>query len=159
MSNCFWDPESVVGLSKVCTAAAPVGDVLSFVPVIVGGYYMPYDPGTALIAHVAGYPYDPRVVCTPEFTGALESAAYTGSVTGITVGINGDNYPEVNFPVLRDPLPPGTVFLPSSGSFGEAFGDVTASPSGSWNAGHLYYVRVEVGGQTFYGMCIPGAGV
>lgn len=163
MSNCFWDPESVVGLSKVCTAAAPVGDVLSFVPALNGVYFETYQPGGALIAHVAGYAYAPIVELTPAFTTAIEAALYVGEVTGVAVAASGamDAYVASQYPGLSTPLPGDVVFTTVAAPLEVQFGDnvIAGVPSPPWEAGALLYTRVEVGGSVFYGLCAPGTGV
>lgn len=164
MSNCFWDPESVIGLSKVCTAAAPVGDVLSFAPSVnSSGYFKTYQPGGALIAHVAGYAYEPMVELTPAFTTAIEDAVYVGEVTGVAVAASGamDAYVASQYPGLSTPLPGDVVFTTVAAPLAVQLGDdvIAGIPAPPGGAGPLLYIRVEVGGSVFYGLCAPGTGV
>lgn len=164
MSNCFWEPKSVVGLSKVCTATAPDGDVLSFAPSVNdSGYFETYLPGDALIAHVAGYAYTPLVELTPAFTTAIEAALYVGKVTGVAVAASGalDAYIASQYPGLSTPLPGGVVFATVDAPLYVAFGGnvVAGVPTPPWAVGSLLYTRVEVGGSVFYGLCVPGTGV
>lgn len=78
---CFWAPESVVGLSKVCTIAAPVGDVLSFVPYLSS-------EGEYIRAGGSGYGFfriavEDEGTCSPEFLAALTSGGVC-TITGIS---------------------------------------------------------------------------
>lgn len=164
MSNCFWEPSSVVGLSKVCTATAPDGDVLSFAPSVNdSGYFVTYETGHALIAHVAGYAYPPHVELTPAFTTAIEAALYVGKVTGVAVAASGalDAYIASQYPGRSTPLPGGVVFATVDVPLGIMHSEdvVAPVPTPPWANGSLLYTRVEVGGSVFYGLCAPGTGV
>lgn len=164
MGECFWSQESVIGLTKVCTAAAPAGDVLSFAPSVnADGYFETYDPGTALIAHVAGFAYTPLVELTPAFTTAIEAALYVGKVTGVAVAASGalDAYIASQYPGLSTPLPGDVVFTTVDAPLYIELGEnvIAGVPTPPWEPGALLYTRVEVGGSVFYGLCAPGTGV
>lgn len=163
MGECFWEQESVIGLTKVCTATAPDGDVLSFAPSVNdSGYFETFDPGHALIAHIPGHLYAPLVELTPAFTTALEAALYVGKVTGVAVAASGalDAYIASQYPGLSTPLPGDVVFTTVDAPFDITFGETIAVvPTPPWKPGALLYTRVEVGGSVFYGLCAPGTGV
>lgn len=164
MGECFWSKESVIGLTKVCTAAAPAGDVLSFAPSVNDdGYFKTYEPGHALIARVAGYAYMPLVELTPAFTTAIEAALYVGKVTGVAVAASGalDAYIASQYPGLSTPLPGDVVFTTVDAPLYIVHDELVIAdvPTPPWVPGALLYTRVEVGGSVFYGLCAPGTGV
>lgn len=153
MGECFWAPESIVGLTRDCPVA-PLGNVLSFCPPVdEDGRYEVYEPGDFLIAHVTGYPYDPDTLTSPAFQAKLDEAVYDGAVTGYfyiggieapaASGWLGGTIPNINFT---------DVDLPFSM---QAEMDLVAPKS--VGAG-VFYVRVVVGGATFFGICSAGNG-
>lgn len=158
MSDCFWDQESVVGLSKVCTAAAPVGDVLSFIPSIDewgGGGYKGVDGSSFGLFKIAQW--------SPYFGTALEGAAFAGTITGISFIRELDGSGPGSLGSLGTPLPSGVVFDSVTWEFPLTGGGVY---NGLWGAfardgdsGKYYYGRVVVGGETFYGLFAVGGGM
>lgn len=155
MSNCFWDPESVVGLSKVCTAAAPVGDVLSFAPSVDGSgkYNAAGGSGNGL------FKIEQR---TPYLDLALEDAAFAGTITGISFIRELDDSGPDSLGGLGDPLPSGVVFDPVAWDFpinGGVYDGTLGAFATEGQSEKYYYGRVVVGGETFYGLFAVGSGV
>lgn len=152
---CFWAPESVVGLSKVCTAAAPVGDVLSFAPSVNGsGEYVDSDGSSYGLFIIAQR--------TPYFDTALEGAAFVGTITGISFirGLDGSGPGSLG--ALGAPLPSGVVFDPVTWEFpiaGGAYDGTLGAFAVAGQSNKYYYGRVVVGGETFYGLFAVGGGV
>ena len=155
MSNCFWDPESVVGLSKMCTAAAPVGDVLSFAPPVNGsGEYVASDGSSYGLFELGQR--------TPYFDTALENAAFVGTITGISFIRGTDGSGPDSLGAIDDPLPSGIVFDPVTWEFpiaGGAYAGTLGAFATAGQSNKYYYGRVVVGGETFYGLFAVGGGV
>lgn len=153
---CFWAPESVIGLSKVCTAAAPVGDVLSFTPQVNGsGEYVDSDG--------SGYGLFELRQRTPYFDTALENAVFVGTITGISFIREKDGSGPDSLGGLGDPMPGGVVFDPVAWDFpindGSAYEGTLGAFAAAGQSNKYYYGRVEVGGQTFYGLFAVGSGI
>lgn len=156
MSNCFWEPESVVGLSKVCTAAAPDGDVLSFAPSVNGsGEYVDSDGSSYGLFEIGQR--------TPYFDTALENAAFVGAITGISFIRGNDGSGPDSLGAIDDPMPSGIVFAPVTWEFpindGTAYAGVLGAYASAGQSNKYYYGRVVVGGETFYGLFAVGGGV
>lgn len=160
MSNCFWDPESVVGLSKVCTAAAPVGDVLSFVPYLSG-------EGEYIRASGSAYGFFSIEVgtaeaCSPEFLAALTSGGVC-TITGISYIRPWDGSGPTELGALYSALPESLVWetkdwvIPISD--GSIFDGYFGAYAEAGQSNKYYYGRVDAGGQTFYGLFAVGGGV
>lgn len=150
MSNCFWNPGSVVGLSKVCTAAALVGDVLSFAPIVNGsGEYVGSDVGI-----YGRFVIEQR---TPYLDLALDDAAFAGTITGISFIRELDGSGPDSLGGLGDPLPSGVVFDPVTLAF--SAGEFLGAYAAAWQSNKYYYGRVVVGGETFYGLFAVGSGI
>jgi len=156
MGECFWDPESVVGLSKVCTAAAPLGDVLSFAPPTD-------DDNRYMAANGSSYGLFKIVQWSPYFGTALEDAGSVGTITGISFIRGLDDSGPGSLGSLGDPLPSGVVFDSVTWEFPIAGGGVYAGTLGAYarngDSDKYYYGRVVVGGETFYGLFAVGYGI
>lgn len=113
MSNCFWDPESVVGLSKVCTAAGP-GDESPWAYIVLrpedwtplpGGNYQTL--GFPLEGALAG-------VTMATLTGVKIARAYTpeavDSDTGVMVSST-DDPTKIKYAIVSAPAVHGWYYF------------------------------------------------
>lgn len=107
-SECFWAPESVVGLSKVCTAAAPGGESPWAYITLPPEDWTPRPGGTY---QTLGFPLEGALagVTTATLTGVKVARAYTNSEeddndTGVMVSSNDDpsavDYTAVSAPAV-----------------------------------------------------------
>lgn len=159
MGECFWSQDSIVGLTRECPVVAPTGDVLSFTPTVDGdGYYQKADG-----ASYGLFSLDVYAQSTPAFDAALSAAGFSGTINGLSFVRSFDESGPGSLGALGEVLPEGVTFAPASLSFpisdGGVYDGYIAAYATSDESDKYFYGRVEIGGQTFYGLFAVGSGI
>lgn len=152
MTDCFWN--SVVGLSRTCT---PVGTEISFTPtILIDGTYR-HDDGDSW-----GWFQVSRM--TAYMSAAVIAAGPGGVITGVSYIKPLDGSGPSTLGDLGGVVPSGTVFTDESSAFPFLCGGCVSE--GRWGRHasdtetHAYYYgRINVAGETFYGIFAVGDGV